>query len=77
MPACVSTLRCRILPLRRRMGTSRACEHPCGRGRAHVLDATVHQAGGGPNTSTALRPPKANEFDIACTTFFLRPTFGT
>ena len=23
------------------------------------------QAGGGPNTSTALRPPKANEFDIA------------
>jgi hypothetical protein len=42
--------------------------------RAHVLDATLHQAGGGPNTSTALRPPKATEFDIACTTFFSRPT---
>lgn len=23
------------------------------------------QAGGGPNSSTALRPPKANEFDMA------------
>ena len=38
---------------------------------------TLHQVGGGPNTSTALRPPKANEFDMACTTFFSRPTFGT
>src|SRR5262245_16558262 len=34
-------------------------------------------AGGGPNTRTALRPPKANEFDIAWATFMVRPTFGT
>ncbi len=36
-----------------------------------------HAAGGGPNTSTALRPPNANEFDIVYLTGFSRPTLGT
>src|SRR4029078_12796661 len=38
-------------------GAARGFTSDCGR--------RLRQAGGGPKTSTALRPPKAKEFDIA------------
>ena len=45
-----------------------ACRSSSPRGRpqrpCRVTDALSH-AGGGPNTSTAFKPPNANEFDMA------------
>ncbi len=38
---------------------------------------TEPKAGAGPNTSTALRPPKAKEFDIVCVIFISRASRGT
>ena len=36
----------------------------------------LSQPGDAPKTSTALRPPNANEFDITWRTFKSRPTLG-
>jgi len=43
------------------------CRRPRRSTRARTVQVNgeePRQAGGGPNTSTALRPPNANEFDI-------------
>lgn len=51
---------------------------PRGGGPAKNRNARVRgaYAGGGPRTRTALRPPKANEFDMAKLTSRFLPTFG-
>ena len=45
-------------------GHHKGARHEITTGGATATVSSLDQAGGGPNTSTALRPPNANEFDI-------------
>ncbi len=53
----------------------RADARACHRNRRMKRSAAYF--GGGEKTSTALRPPNANEFDITWRNDFSRPTLGT